>query len=1118
MTKKLHYACMSCLFVLFGLLSYDSAKAVTGGPDSYGYVYRASTDPNGPIYSWIELAAGAPGTLSGTSVKSSLSSLDDGYFYGIPVGFSFPFYGTNHDTLTVSSNGTIYFQAANLSFSNICPMPGTSGYTPQSFIAHFWDDLILDDADYPETDILYKNFSGYTVIEYYHVSSYGDQTSYNTWEVILQNNGNIILQYQDVANVDARGSYTVGIQNSPTVGLLYSACNTSGTVSAGLAVEFYSPCLIPVNLGPDTTACNSITLNAGNPGATYVWSNGASTQTVTLTSATNISVTVTDTNGCIGQDAVAVRLNTSPPATGYSLCQGATVPGGAGLTAAACGTVPTIVTSFSGSLDATDPVFNRSVSGTTYTASGSGTAVYYDTYTFSVSATGTYIFDMCGAGNYDAHASFYTSSFNPASPATNFVQADDDGGTGCSVGPHSSITLTAGVTYIYVATSFSNGTTGAYTVTFSGPGTVSTGGVAGTLLWYTAASGGSSISSASPFDPTTTANSGITNTNTPGTYTFYAACSGAPSCRTAVDFVVKPNPIVALGADANVCTASKVLDAGNAGSTYAWSAGGATSQTYSATATGNYSVTVTTAGCSAADTIHLNFVTPPTVNLGRDTAQCGGTVTLNAGNAGSTYAWSNSTSAQTAVISGTGAISVTVTDANTCTATDTVNVTIHTLPVVNLGRDTAQCGGTVTLDAGNAGSTYAWSNSTSAQTAVISGTATVAVTVTDANTCKASDTVNVTIHTLPVVNLGRDTVRCGGSVTLNAGNPGSTYAWSNSTSAQTAVISGTAAVSVTVTDANLCKASDTISVTIHTLPVVSLGHDSTRCGGAFTLDAGNAGSSYTWSTGVHTQTISASSTAAYSVTVTDANTCTAADTVNLSIYTLPAVHLGADVVRCGGSVTLDAGNAGSSYAWSTSAVSQTITASSTAAYAVTVTDNHLCRASDTVNVTIHTIPTVTLALVPDSVCLSSTAVTLSGGTPAGGSFFGTHVSTGHFTPSTAGNNTIYYGYVDGNGCGDTASASLYVKVCSGINELSSGSVDMYPNPATDAITLRADGISGAIEVSMIDVLGQEVAHFTDVVSSATYTHAFDVRGYAKGSYLANIKTTSGNVNFKFIVQ
>ncbi|MDQ2180892.1 hypothetical protein, partial [Marinifilum sp. D714] len=131
----------------------------------------------------------------------------------------------------------------------------------------------------------------------------------------------------------------------------------------------------------------------------------------------------------------------------------------------------------------------------------------------------------------------------------------------------------------------------------------------------------------------------------------------------------------------------------------------------------------------------------------------------------------NGATTQTITVNTSGNYSVVVTDANGCSATDDVNVTIHPNPVVNLGLDQETCaGGTITLDAGNPGATYLWLNGETTQDITVSTSGNYSVVVTDANGCSATDDVNVTVHPNPVVDLGLDQEICaGGTITLDAG-------------------------------------------------------------------------------------------------------------------------------------------------------------------------------------------------------------------------------------------------------------------------------------------------------------------------------------------------------------
>lgn len=211
---------------------------------------------------------------------------------------------------------------------------------------------------------------------------------------------------------------------------------------------------------------------------------------------------------------------------------------------------------------------------------------------------------------------------------------------------------------------------------------------------------------------------------------------------------------------------------------------------------------------------------------------------------------------------------------------------VNPAPVVNLGADTVICdGSTLVVDAGNAGSTYLWSDTTTNQTFDITEVSTVWVEVTSAFGCVGSDTINVSLNVVPDVDLGGDQTVCADiDVTLDAGNPGATYNWISGAQTQTIDIQNSGVYSVIVTDNNGCQGFDTVNITINPLPVVSLGADRfEQVGTTVTLDAGNAGSTYDWNTGATTQTIDVVSPGGtYSVTVTNMFNCVDSDTITVN--------------------------------------------------------------------------------------------------------------------------------------------------------------------------------------------------------------------------------------------
>jgi uncharacterized delta-60 repeat protein len=347
-----------------------------------------------------------------------------------------------------------------------------------------------------------------------------------------------------------------------------------------------------------------------------------------------------------------------------------------------------------------------------------------------------------------------------------------------------------------------------------------------------------------------------------------------------------------LGNDQSICQGSSItLNAGNPGSIYLWSTG-ATTQTINVTDSGNYAVKVTNSLGAVTDTIHIAYYPNPVVNLGNDTTFCSGNMlTLNAGNSGSTYLWNTSATTQTIGVTTSGIYSVSVTDVHQCVGKDTVQVTVSTSPViVNLGSDTSFCAGnTLTLNAGNAGSSYLWNNTASSQTIDVTTSGTYAVTVTDQSQCKGSDTINITVNPLPVVNLGNDTTFCAGNI-LDAQNAGMSFLWNTNATTQTIAVTNSGTYSVRVTDANQCSSSDTIQVITNPLPVVNLGNDTfAGNGNIITLDAGNAGDTYLWNTGATSQTINVINSGTYSVVVTNQNGCSSTDSIVIT-FGIVSIH------------------------------------------------------------------------------------------------------------------------------------------------------------------------------------------------------------------------------------
>ena len=104
------------------------SSSSTTTPD---YKWTSSDSTGGPVYSWEDI------TSTGTLISMSG---DDNNTGPHPIGFTFPFYGTEYTTFRISTNGWISFTSTSSQYSNY-ELPGTN--SPEAMLAPFWDDLIF---------------------------------------------------------------------------------------------------------------------------------------------------------------------------------------------------------------------------------------------------------------------------------------------------------------------------------------------------------------------------------------------------------------------------------------------------------------------------------------------------------------------------------------------------------------------------------------------------------------------------------------------------------------------------------------------------------------------------------------------------------------------------------------------------------------------------------------------------------------------------------------------------------------------------------------------------------------------------------------------------------------
>ncbi|NCO56318.1 MAG: hypothetical protein GW876_13085, partial [Bacteroidetes bacterium] len=243
-------------------------------------------------------------------------------------------------------------------------------------------------------------------------------------------------------------------------------------------------------------------------------------------------------------------------------------------------------------------------------------------------------------------------------------------------------------------------------------------------------------------------------------------------------------------------------------------------------------------------------------------------------------------------------------------------------------------------------------------------------------------------NVLPTATITPDnqSICAGASATLTAsGGSGATpYNWStgNSTAVITVTPLSTTTYIVTVTDVNGCSNTTSSTVTINSLPSINAGADQTVCAGtSVTLSGSGTATSYTWDNGV-TDGISfipVIGTLTYTVTGTDANSCSNTDQVIVTVNEVPTLSIGTIDATCGttdGSATVTAsGGTGSyTYQWDANAANQTTALASNlgvGSYIVTVFDGN-CSATATANISETGAPTITVSTNDTTICEGQT--------------------------------------------------------------------------------------------------------------------------------------------------
>jgi PKD repeat protein len=463
-------------------------------------------------------------------------------------------------------------------------------------------------------------------------------------------------------------------------------------------------------------------------------------------------------------------------------------------------------------------------------------------------------------------------------------------------------------------------------------------------------------------------------------------------------------------------------------------------------------------------------------------------------------------------------------------------------PSVASKKDSFNCGtGTVNLEAtASTGGTIKWYANATGGAALVTGnsftTPSISATTTyyvaaASGTCESSPRTAViaSIRTVPTVNIGNDTTICPGvSYTMNATTAGAAYGWNTGATTPTLTVNAAGTYSVLVT-VNGCGGSDARVITPGVVPVNNLVATTNLCSGeTVTLNAGNTGSTFTWTPGsATTQTINVTLGGTYSVVVKSVDGCKITSSTNVIIRPLPVAVLGNDTNICKGDhINLDAGNAGYNFLWNTGATTQVVNASDSGTYHVTITSPFNCVREDEIHVGYLPSPYVEgfnfIPMFYDQLGkvkfspLNPTSVTSYLWDFGDGSATSVQVNPTHVYAS-AGNYTVTLTVF--NGCSQfTTSLVINVDLTTGMVTLTKDYADVmiYPNPSDNFITI--DCKNDNVKMKDIMVFNALGAVVYKQKADSYQSHQFTVSGLASGVYSVRIVTDKGYINRKFVVK
>jgi gliding motility-associated-like protein len=526
---------------------------------------------------------------------------------------------------------------------------------------------------------------------------------------------------------------------------------------------------------------------------------------------------------------------------------------------------------------------------------------------------------------------------------------------------------------------------------------------------------------------------------------------------------------------------------------------------------GTYTYYVGTCPGTYHQPVVVTVTNNPTIAVSPNATICSGSNTTLTASGGANYNWSPATGLSNTTIANPIANPVATTtyvvSATTpCgPGTNTVVVTVNTTTNATVSANTTICAGSSATLSATGGGNYSWT--TGATTSAITVTPTASTTYSvfvGSGSCADTASTTVTISNGINATVTGPAVVCSGGSAILTASGGSNYSWTTGQTGASITVTPTASTTYTVfVTSGICSGTSSITVNVGSNITALVAGSTTICGGSTTTLSASGGSSYSWSTGSTSATITITPLASTSTTYTVfAASGTCADTATFTVNSLPPLFtfISGNNIICQGDVsTLIASvnvPVNNTYQWSTGSTATAITVSPSVTTTYTVT-GYSGTCFDTEPVTVTVVPQASAVVSPNTtICAGqSTVLTVSGGSPYSWST-GSASSSITVSPLIG----ITYTVIAGVGaCTDTDSVSVAVipsptvtvsnntTICPGdvvTLNASGGSTYAWSNGATSSGTTVNPGITTTYTVVTTSGICTDTGTVKVTVSSA----------------------------------